>query len=150
MSSGLRLARGVWIPGKSLTGRTLTYFYPTLTEMCGLPPKETNEGRSLVPLMEDPKSQWQFAALTTYARKCHALRTDRYRFIQYEDGSEELYDHDNDPDEWENLIDDPEFGELIQRFRFELPRNNAPYHPSTSPNPINAWFKDHLERNGVK
>jgi arylsulfatase A-like enzyme len=124
--------------------------YPTLTELCGLPAKTSNEGRSLVPLMDDPETEWKFAALTTYARKCHALRSDRYRYIRYEDGSEELYDHEIDPEEWDNVAGEPEFAELVMRFRFELPKQDAPYHPATKKGPVNQWFKDHLEKNGIK
>jgi hypothetical protein len=35
------------------------------------------------------------------------LRTERWRYIRYRDGSEELYDHDSDPHEWVNLAADP-------------------------------------------
>ena len=124
--------------------------YPTLSELCGIPVKESNEGHSLVPLLDEPAMEWKFAALTTYARKCHALRTDRFRYIRYEDGSEELYDHESDPEEWDNLAGDPEFAELVTRFRFELPRREAAYHPATRTGTVNRWFKDHLEKNGIK
>jgi arylsulfatase A-like enzyme len=124
--------------------------YPTAVELCGLPAKSGNEGYSLQPLLQDPKSEWRFAALTTYARGNHALRSQRYRFIQYEDGSEELYDHEFDPEEWVNLAEEPEYQELLTRFRLELPANNAAYHPSTQAGAINAWFAEHLKSNGVQ
>ena len=124
--------------------------YPTLTEICGLPPKDSNQGRSLIPLMKSPESDWSYAALTTYAKDCHALRSERFRYIRYEDHSEELYDHEHDPDEWDNLAGDPEYAELLMRFRFELPQRTAAYHPSTKKAPINLWFKDHLKRNGIE
>jgi len=34
----------------------------------------------------------------------YAIRTDRYRYILYNNGKQELYDHTNDPNEWNNLI----------------------------------------------
>lgn len=128
----------------------LVDIYPTLNEMCGLPANESNEGRSLVELMEDPSMDWRFAALTTYARRNHSLRTERYRYIRYEDGSEELYDHEFDPEEWENIAGDPEQAELIFRFRLELPRRNAKYHASTKKKSINEWFQTHLKANGIQ
>ncbi len=124
--------------------------YPTLTELCGVPPNPSNQGRSLVPLMDEPDRDWKFAALTTYARQCHALRSDRYRYIRYEDGSEELYDHHSDPEEWDNIASEPEYAELVTRFRFELPRHDAPYHPATQAGAVNPWFKEHLEKNGIQ
>jgi len=124
--------------------------YPTLTEMCGLPLKASNEGRSLKPLMEEPSMEWRFSALTTYARRNHSLRTERYRYIRYENGAEELYDHRFDPDEWENIAGDPEQAELIFRFRLELPRRDAKYHAATKKGPINQWFQSHLKANGIE
>ncbi|MEM9940525.1 MAG: sulfatase [Planctomycetota bacterium] len=123
--------------------------YPTLLDLCRLPPKRTNEGYSLRLLMEDPKMDWQFGVLTTYARGCHSLRTDQHRYIQYENGDEELYDHSIDPDEWENLAGLDEYGELVARCRIEVPSEGAKYHPSVSAAPVNEWFRKHFERNGL-
>ncbi|MEK6237385.1 MAG: sulfatase, partial [Planctomycetales bacterium] len=102
--------------------------YPTIVDLCGLPAKTSNAGRSLVPLMKNPDSAWRFSVLTTYARGNHALRSKRYRYIRYEDGSEELYDHQRDPHEWKNLANRDEHAQRIARFREELPTKEAPYH----------------------
>ena len=59
--------------------------------------------------------------LTTYARGNHTLRSERYRYLRFEDGTEELYDHHEDPNEWTNLSTLPKHAKLIQRFREELP-----------------------------
>ncbi|MDP7176899.1 MAG: sulfatase, partial [Verrucomicrobiota bacterium] len=67
--------------------------YPTMLEMCGLPAKKSNQGNSMVPLLRNPSADWRFATLTTYARGNHSLRSERYRYLRFEDGSEELYDH---------------------------------------------------------
>ena len=48
-------------------------------------------------------------ALTTHGRNNHAVRTERWRYIRYADGSEELYDHDADPLEWKNLAGDAKY-----------------------------------------
>jgi arylsulfatase A-like enzyme len=120
--------------------------YPTLLEFCGLPARKELEGMSLAPLMKDPKADWRFSILTTYARENHALRSQRYRYIRGEDGSEELYDHANDPNEWTNLAKNPEHVELIKRFQAELPKTNPPYHPNVGFGPINAWFEAHYKR----
>lgn len=124
--------------------------YPTMLEMCGLPANEKNEGMSLVPLLRDPSHEWRFAVLTTYARENHALRSERFRYLRMEDGSEEFYDHRTDPNEWTNLAGKKKYAKEIKKFRSALPENDAPYHPSVRSAPTNAWFKEHLSRNGLK
>jgi arylsulfatase A-like enzyme len=124
--------------------------YPTMLEMCGLPENKKNEGMSLVPLLREPSREWRFAVLTTYARKNHALRSEWYRYLRLEDGTEEFYDHRNDPNEWTNLAGKKRHTGEINKFRAALPKTDAPYHPSVRSAPINAWFKEHLSRNGLK
>ena len=123
--------------------------YPTLVELCDLPKKTSNEGISLVPLLDKSQPEWRFAIPTTYARGSHSLRSKRHRFIRYEDGSEELYDHTTDRHEWTNLASSLRHQELVEQFRRELPQENAKYHPATQKGPVNAWFKQHLAENGV-
>ena len=122
--------------------------FPTLAQLCQLPLRSDNQGMSLVPLMIDPKSTWRKSILTTYARGNHALRSARFRYLRFDDGSEELYDHYNDPHEWTNLADRPEHADLLAEFRGQLPPSEAPYHPATKKNVINAWFDNHLKANG--
>lgn len=82
--------------------------YPTLIDLCGLPPRKELEGQSLVPLLQDPSAMWDRPAITTFGPGNHSLRSERYRYIKYADGSEELYDHFVDPWEWNNIIGTPE------------------------------------------
>ncbi|HYT91492.1 MAG TPA: sulfatase-like hydrolase/transferase, partial [Gemmataceae bacterium] len=99
--------------------------YPTVLDLCGLPAKKGLEGHSLVPLLRDPQAPWDHPSLTTYGRNNHSLRTERWRYIRYRDGSEELYDHDNDPLEWKNLAKDPRYTELKKDLASKLPKVNA-------------------------
>jgi choline-sulfatase len=85
--------------------------YPTLVELCGLEAPTGLEGRSLVPLIQDPSGDWNYAAATVVENGALALRNEHWRYILYPDGSEELYDHRNDPNEWTNLALKPECGE---------------------------------------
>jgi hypothetical protein len=86
----------------------LTVLYPTLLELCGLVCLWTKESTaSVVSLLRNPKAKRERSALMTYQRGNHADRSDRWRYIQYADGSEELYDHETDPNEWNNLANDP-------------------------------------------
>ncbi len=96
--------------------------YPTLADLAGLPRREELDGESLRPLLENPQAEWDHPALTSLAADRNSIRTERWRYTSYPDG-EELYDHDNDPNEWRNLADVPEHAETKQRLRAMLPKN---------------------------
>ena len=83
----------------------LLSIYPTLIELCGLPRNPDVEGESLAPLLNDGSSNrdWPHLAISTYGQNNHAVRSERYRYIRYHDGSEEFYDLRKDPHEWKNL-----------------------------------------------
>ena len=99
--------------------------YPTLVDLCGLPPRDALEGASLKRLLDDPRSPWTRPSLTTHGRNNHSLRSDRFRYIRYADGSEELYDHDKDPMEWVNLAADSSYNEVKQELAEWLPKKNV-------------------------
>lgn len=99
--------------------------YPTLLELSGLPAYDKNEGKSLVPMMNKDAGVEESYALTTYGMNNHAVRTHRFRYIQYEDGTEELYDHSKDPNEWENVAGNDEYNDKIKELKKLLPDNNA-------------------------
>ena len=75
-------------------GVSLIDIYPTLVDLCGIetPPQEF-DCTTLRPLLENPSAHWEKPTLTTFGQNNHALRTDRWRYIRWSDGSEELYDH---------------------------------------------------------
>jgi len=101
---------------------SLTDLYPTLVELTGLPlPAHKLGGHSLLPLLANPAAKWPHIALTTYKPNNHTVRSDRWRYIRYEDGSEELYDHATDPNEWKNLAGNPNYGEVKQRLAAYMP-----------------------------
>jgi arylsulfatase A-like enzyme len=124
--------------------------YPTLLELAGLPTQKALEGMSLVPLLADPAAAWRESVLTTYGKKNHALRGERYRYIRYVDGSEELYDHQQDEQEWMNLASLPERAPLLKQFRKQLPDNDAAHHPSTRTAAVNPWFEAYYEKNNLE
>ena len=97
--------------------------YPTLLDLCTLKKNSKNEGRSLVPLLKNPGLQWDHPVITSYGGNNFAVQTERYRYISYEDGSEELYDHQKDPHEWNNLAKNPETEEIRQKLKSQLPRS---------------------------
>jgi arylsulfatase A-like enzyme len=114
MPSGRRVDRPV----------DLTTLYPTLAELCRLPRHNRLDGVSLVPLLQGRDMPLP-PALMTYRKGNHALRTARWRYIRYADGSEELYDHDADPGEFRNLAGDKACAGIIRSLRASLPGQDA-------------------------
>ena len=105
---------------------TLLDIYPTLIELCDLEEKSELEGKSLLPLLKHPNGNWDRPALTTHGRNNHSLRTERWRYTRYSDGTEELYDHDSDPLEWTNLANDPQHAVVKRQMAARLPETNVP------------------------
>lgn len=101
-------------PGVSQAGTqnnqpiSLVDLYPSLCDFAGIPKPTHLEGESILPLLNDPEAKRE-AAFISYGPENTVAQTERYRYIRYEDGSEELYDHLNDPHEWTNLSDNPEY-----------------------------------------
>ena len=120
------------LPGGSADGgrspgiTSLMDVFPTLVDLAGLPEKDGLDGRSLVPLLKNPAAEWDHHAITTYDFSEYSIRTERWRYIRYIDGSEELYDHHNDPEEWTNLAADPGFAAVKNEMAARIPRNPAP------------------------
>lgn len=106
--------------------------YPTLLDLASLPPKAENEGHNLVPLLKNPAADWDKPTLTTHGKDNHSIRSKKWRYIRYADGSEELYDHTQDEMEWTNLADDPQYAEVIAEHKRWLPRVNAVESPRES------------------
>jgi choline-sulfatase len=113
-------------PGIARGARTtrpaeLLDLYPTLIELCGLSPRNDLEGLSLVPQLTDPNAPRMQPAITSHNRGNHGIRSERWRYIRYADGSEELYDLQEDPNEWTNLAANPQFAPTLAAHRQWLP-----------------------------
>ncbi len=112
--------------------------FPTLLALNGLKPDRTQEGQSLTPLLDDPKaSDWKHPAITSFGPGNYSVRTERYRYIHYNDDSEELYDHSTDPNEWHNLIIKgkpvrAELNAVLKQHRDQRPKNQHALLPGRS------------------
>ena len=125
-------------PGVAKTGGvaeapvSLIDLFPTLVDLCSLQGDTRKnkagarlDGHSLRPFLADPKSEtWDGsdAALTMVfagkgtnrqpEKQHYSVRTKRWRYIRYNNGMEELYDHDADPYEWTNLSEEARYGKV--------------------------------------
>ncbi len=106
--------------------------YPTLLELCGLPANEKLEGHSLMPQLGDATARRPWPAITTHNHDNHGVRSERWRYIRYADGSEELYDMKNDPNEWFNLAADPKHAAVLGEHRRWIPPKSAPPAPGSA------------------
>lgn len=142
------------IPGSKTIGKCdapveMLDIYPTLVDLCGLPVNNTNEGKSLKPLIENPASGTGLYAITTYGRNNHAVVSNGYRYIHYEDGSEELYNRNADPNEFENIASKPENLEIKSALAKFLPKRNEYWSPAVK-NGANEYFEKQMVSQGMK
>ena len=124
--------------------------YPTVAELCGLKGPANLSGKSLVPQMNDASQVGKNFALTQVRRGGggaaakakaespnatpkqkakggagfvgYSLRTDRYRYTEWDDGKQglELYDHEKDPHEYTNLAKDAQHAETVKQLGGKL------------------------------
>jgi arylsulfatase A-like enzyme len=106
--------------------------YPTLVELAGLAKPDDLEGLSLVPQLKDASTKRERPAVTSHNQGNHAVRSEKWRYIVYADGSEELYDMVNDPNEWTNLAAKPENAAIIAEHRQWLPKIDLPPAPNSA------------------
>lgn len=111
--------------------------YPTLADLAGLSLPAHLEGTSFKPLLDNPKLAWKSGAFSQYPRSGgnaggkpvmgYAMVNERYRIVQWvlrEDLSTvvalELYDHQSDPQENQNIAQKPENAALLKSLQDKL------------------------------
>lgn len=100
--------------------------YPTLIELSGVPPRDDLEGLSLLAQLKDAATKRERPAITSHNQGNHGIRSERWRYIRYADGSEELYDMESDPNEWTNLAGEAEHAATIAAHKKWLPEIDLP------------------------
>ena len=99
-------------------------FYPTLAELCNLQTSQELQGTSFTPVLKNPRHQGKQEAYTVVSRGKklgRSIRTARWRYAEWESSTQaELYDLENDPLEFDNLINDPKWAELKLNLRHRL------------------------------
>ena len=104
---------------------SLLDIYPTLVDMVGAKVFSQLEGKSLKPLLLNPSMKDIEPAITTWHYNNHAVRTERWRYIKYVNGDEELYDHQSDANEFYNIAKQPGNRSLMDSLQKWIPKINA-------------------------
>ena len=115
---------GVEAGSKCTQPVSLIDVYPSLVDLAGLEIPDWLDGTSIKPQLAEPSSP-RPPAISSYGEGNTSIRTERWRYIRYEDGSEELYDHRVDPDEWTNLANKPEHEETKKKLAQMIPVESA-------------------------
>ncbi len=144
----VRVPLMIRIPGMESAGTQcerlveLVDIYPTLCDAAGLPIPEDMEGSSLLPLLDDPEAAWKEVAFSQFHRNPrvdpgggrymgYSMMTPRYHYVEWHTWDHvagrsgefvvsELYDHESDPDENQNLADRPESRQLLNELAKQL------------------------------
>ncbi|MEW6305257.1 MAG: sulfatase [Verrucomicrobiota bacterium] len=124
-------------PGQKAKGkgssRTVEFvdIYPTLADLAGLTPPKNLAGKSLRPLLDNPSAPWTKPAHTQVWRGAYpgySVRTERYRYTEWDGGKQgvELYDYDKDPLERKNVANDPQYAAARAEMQALLKKNWPP------------------------
>ena len=115
-------------PGRSRSITQLVDLFPTICDLTGVPVPEDLDGRSLRPVLEDPAVKIHDGAVS-FVNGGIGLRTERWAWMSYRDGTSELYDMDRDPGQYTNLADRADqvervraFSSLLRQLTAEIPQ----------------------------
>ena len=123
---GIRVPLVIAVPGRAsqVSERVvqLLDLYRTLADLCGLPPPKEIEGRSLAPLLRNPKSNWNypsFAVVQFQGKFGASVRTERWHYVEWDEGraGSMLLDAVHDPRELKNLSSDPRSASTVRTMK---------------------------------
>jgi arylsulfatase A-like enzyme len=121
--------------------------YPTLLDLCDIDAPNDLDGISFKKLLADPAADWK-PAVMMLQRHNVAVRSERFRYIRYEDGTEELYNHEEDPGEHNNLASHPELAPVITKLSSHIPKDWVvnglpfPFHKGYTPPLVRTEFEE--------
>jgi len=123
---GLRVPLIIDLPGgkAQATERVvqLLDLYPTLADLCGLPAPAGIEGRSIVPLLRNPKAKWDYpsyAVVQFQGKLGESVSTERWHYVEWDEGraGSMLLDRQSDPHELKNLAEDASQSARVQEMK---------------------------------
>lgn len=106
--------------GKTNVPVGLIDLYPTVLDIAGMPENPYNSGQSLMPFLNG-HGETRRPITSVYGKDNFAVMDENYRYIRYASGDEELYNRAADPNEWENIADNPKYAEAKARLAAEIP-----------------------------
>lgn len=105
---------------------SLINVYKTIADYTGVDIPAYIDGESLAPIVQDPSLKLEKPTIIAWGRGNYSVRSKTHRYTRYFDGGEELYDHQNDPNEWKNLASDVNSETIKQELSAHLPKNEKP------------------------
>ena len=117
----IRLPAHMSKPGVASSAVSMVDIYPTVMELLGIEPPHAMEGESLVPFLVDANYKRTKPAIITWERGSHSVVRDGWNYIHYKDGSEELYNQMEDPNEYINLATDAQYRSLMDELKAFIP-----------------------------
>jgi len=111
---------------------SLVDLFPTLTELCGMKTKDGLTGRNLIPLLKDPSAQWDYPVISCLGNNHYSIMKSEWHYINYDGEQEELYNLNEDPEEWYNLAGKDAYSELKLQLKEFIPKDRRP-HVKTDP-----------------
>jgi iduronate 2-sulfatase len=128
-------------PGRTSSLVELVDFYPTCTDLLGLPAPKGLHGKSLAPILRDPAATVRDTALSFNIRgPGGALRSATWHYMNYGSQGEELYDMIKDPDQYTNVVNDPAYAKVLKEAREKFKKRMA----------AARWAMRQNERRGVQ
>jgi len=112
--------------GVSNRAVSLIDVFPTLTELAGIESKPGISGRSIVPLLADPETEWSYPVVSVYGDGHYSVIHENWHYILYADGGEELYNLAEDPNEWNNLALNSDQMDRKRQLASAIPQSRAP------------------------
>lgn len=106
-----------FVPGRTRSLVELVDIYPTVCDLTDVAIPESVEGLTLRGILADPTASVREVAFSVDGKSGTFARSNRWAYMHYRDGTEELYDMDADPEQFENLAEDDHLAPVKLDFR---------------------------------
>ena len=126
-----RVPFAIRLPGAKGNGKVSNSFaelidiYPTLVDLCKLPkPPHSLQGKSLAKVLNNPQLSVRNHSYTIVSRGKKlgkTIRTDTWRYAEWGSPKDiELYNMKDDPNQYNNLANNPEYKEVIKKLSHQI------------------------------